>query len=99
MKTAALAVVLAKLLTAPIAPAARDVIGPTMQCVFLSQAELRGTDFAGTHAVACVDFATGDILGAMLRRSGVPRCTLAGHLDLTDACWVLSGCHRTVRRC
>src|SRR5437667_10473268 len=67
-----------------------DFQGDSLGCITLTTREMRRFRYRG-HAFFCEDGATGEILGALLNRSGVVRCYISG--DYTgDGCYAFTIC-------
>jgi hypothetical protein len=65
------------------------VVG-TVGLVTYSKKDLRGSA-RGKHAVAAVSGA-GDVVGVVLRPSGIPVCEFGGTFDVDSQCLTLTGC-------
>ena len=67
-----------------------DFQGHSLGCITLTTREMRQFRYRG-HAFFCEDGATGEILGALLNRTGVVRCYISG--DHTgDGCYAFTIC-------
>lgn len=87
----------AKLVSTP-QPAATVVNGTTLVCATFAEREARALgSYPKTHVAGCMT-ASGEILGAILTRQGVARCTGHGVLNWDTGCFVMQGC-RTLSGC
>ena len=70
------------LLVPPIAAAAGTEYGG-LHCEVLDERQTRAANHTARrmHFVYCVDTATGDMLGLLIRRNGAAVCTETGHFD------------------
>jgi len=91
MTAAALAVMVARLWSAPAAPQPElaVVVGVTMACAAYSASEVHA---GGRHVFLCASSITGEIEGALLRRNGVPACGISGAINLATGCYAVGGC-------
>lgn len=69
---------------------ATDFGNEAIGCVTLTQRELARIGYRG-HAFACEEGATGEVMGAVLTRSGVVRCYVAGAYA-GEGCYTLDVC-------
>lgn len=66
-------------------------------CITLTSRELRAFGLRG-HAFLCEDAGSGEVLGAVLNRSGVVRCHISGWY-VGDACYDLDICGEPETAC
>lgn len=96
-----LAPVLAERLLAKKAIAPRthttDFATDQLGCITLTARELRGFGFRG-HAFLCEDAGTGEVLGAVLSRSGLVRCHISGQYG-GDGCYDFQMCGEPEAAC
>ncbi len=69
---------------------ATDFQGDSLGCITLTTRELRLYGYRG-HAFFCEDTFTGEVLGAVLNRSGVVRCFINGGY-VGDGCYDFTIC-------
>jgi hypothetical protein len=98
MTAAVLAATVTRLLTAPATPQPQvaAVTGPTLVCAAYSAREIHA---GGRHLFLCVSGVTGEIEGALLRRSGVLACPISGQVDLATGCYAAGGCGVSTSGC
>lgn len=75
-----------------VGPVRAEVTFPASLEVTCTAFTVQETRFRGAHAFWCVDLATGELNGAVLRRNGVPVCQLSGVWDFDAHCGHLNGC-------
>ena len=69
---------------------ATDFAGQTLGCITLQRFEMRDLGYPG-HSFLCEDDASGEVLGAVLSRSGRVVCQVSGNYA-GDACYSLTIC-------
>ena len=74
-----------------------DFAGQTLGCITLARWEMRRLRYPG-HAFACEDAASGEVLGAVLTKSGNRKCLITGQYAGND-CYDLVICEVTDRLC
>lgn len=67
-----------------------DFEGDSLGCITFTAKELRDFGYRG-HAFFCEAAATGEVLGAVLNRSGVIRCSISGDY-VGDGCYDFTIC-------
>jgi hypothetical protein len=67
-----------------------DFQGDSLGCITLTARELHHFGYRG-HAFFCEDAFTGEVLGAVLNRSGVVRCAISGDY-VGDGCYDFTIC-------
>jgi len=97
MTATVLALLAARILTGTPTIAPHVVIeGQTMACIALTAREVRSH---GRHVHLCVNGSSGEILGSVLTRRGVPVCTITGTIALDTGCFVMDACGVSTSGC
>ena len=77
--------------------AATDFSSGNLGCIVLPQREVRPHGFPG-HAFLCEDGSTGNVLGALLSKKGIRRCTILGAYA-GDFCYDITICDTPEHLC